>query len=153
MYLCYKRDIEGEPIVGIEVTSQEEPGNPDVIDKTPYGRSANVNNSTTFNSTPLYLKVKRDVQSPYVITDLAVVLANKGEEEPLGYSRLNENLNRGVVGSTVYIAFKQRPKSVHRASYRRGCPLKIPYHVFMMNIAYNLKQTFFIGPNAKKRSH
>ena len=123
MYLCYKRDIEGEPIVGIEVTSHEEPGNPDVIDKTPYGRSANVNNSTTFNSTPLYLKVKRDVQSPYVITDLAVVLANKGEEEPLGYSRLNENLNRGVVGSTVYIAFKQRPKSVHRASYRQGCPL------------------------------
>ena len=109
-----------------KVVSQEDPDNPDVIDRTPYGRSANVNNSTTFNSTPLYLKVKRDIQSPFVITDLAIVIANKGEEEPLGYSRLNENLNRGMVGSTVYIAFKQRPKNVHRASYRPSLLARMP---------------------------
>ena len=53
------------------------------------------------------IQVRRDIQSPFVITDMAIVLANKGEEEPLGYSRLNENLNRGVVGSSVFIAFKE----------------------------------------------
>ena len=102
----------------MEVVTVEDAENPDVIDKTPYGHSANVNNATAFGAQPLYIKVRRDVQSPFVITDLVIILPGKGEEEPLGYSRLNENLNRGMVGTDVFICYKRRPKSVHRASYK-----------------------------------
>ena len=77
-----------------------------ILGKTPYGRSANVNNGTTFNAQPLYVKIRRDIQSQFVITDLKIILPGKGEEEPMGYTRLNENLNRGMVGSDVFICYK-----------------------------------------------
>ena len=83
-------------------------------------RSANVNNGTTFGAVPLYLRVKRDAHSNLVLTDIAVVLANKGEADPIGFQRLNENLNRGMVGSDVFLSLKLAPKSVNRAAYRQG---------------------------------
>ena len=42
------------------------------------------------------------------------------------YSRLNENLNRGMVGTDVFICFKRRPKSVHRASYKPSILTRLP---------------------------
>ena len=118
LIMNFRRGVDKDPIVGLEVVTVEDAENPDVIDKTPYGHSANVNNATAFGAQPLYIKVRRDVQSPFVITDLVIILPGKGEEEPLGYSRLNENLNRGMVGTDVFICYKRRPKSVHRASYK-----------------------------------
>ena len=41
-------------------------------------------------------------------------------------SRLNENLNRGMVGTDVFICFKRRPKSVHRASYKPSILTRLP---------------------------
>lgn len=50
----------------------------------------------------------------------------QGEEDPIGYQRLNENLNRGMIGSDVYISYKLSPKSVNRASYRADVLSRLP---------------------------
>ena len=40
--------------------------------------------------------------------------------------RLNENLNRGMVGSAVYLSLKLSPKSVNRASFRADVLSRLP---------------------------
>ena len=74
------------PIVGIDiVTSTDENG--EIITKTPYSRSANINNGATFGAVPLYIRIKRDAHSPLVLTDIVVVLPKRDEEDPMGYQR------------------------------------------------------------------
>jgi hypothetical protein len=113
------------PIVGFDIVSSEEEKG-EIITKTPYSRSANVNNGTTFGAIPLYLRIKRDAHSRYVLTDITVVLPGKGEEDPIGYQRVNENLNRGMVGSDVFLSLKLSPKSVNRAYFRAELLSRLP---------------------------
>lgn len=123
--LFFSRGKDKVPIVGFDiVTSPDEKG--EVVTKTPYSRSANVNNGTSFGAVPLYVRVKRDAYSSYVLTDIAVVLPSKGEEDPIGFQRLNENLNRGMVGSDVFLSLKLSPKSVNRASFRAELLSRLP---------------------------
>ena len=76
MYLCFRRGKDKTPIVGFDiVTSEDEKG--EVITKTPYSRSANINNGSGFGAVPLYLRIKRDAHALLVLTEIAVVIPNK----------------------------------------------------------------------------
>lgn len=125
MYICIRRGKDKPPVVRIDiVTSENAKG--EIIKKTPHSRSANINNSTSFGAVPLYLRLHRDSYSPFVITDLAVVIPSKGEADPLGYRRVAQKLNLGMVGSDVYLTFKLSAKSVNRASYRAELLARLP---------------------------
>jgi len=47
-----------------------------------------------------------------VVTDICVVIASKGESPPHAFCCINKNLNKGIVGSDVFLCYK---KSMNRA--------------------------------------
>jgi hypothetical protein len=70
----------------------------EVVHTTPQGRPANINNS---NSTRIYITYRRAnknaASDTLVVTDLCIILGNKGEEPPLTFNQILKNLNKGMV--------------------------------------------------------
>lgn len=87
--------------IGILDESKEEKVKPDsiIIDRTPLGHPANVNNS----SSGLFFTARRSTPNapPHqlVITHICVILTTKGETPPHTYFRIDRNLNK--VGVTL----------------------------------------------------
>lgn len=89
-----------------------------VVQTTPFGRSANVNNA----SQGIFLTYRRappnSSQSQFVVTDIKVILANKGEIPPHTYYKITKNLNKGLVGSDVFICYKKSQGTAKRLAYK-----------------------------------
>lgn len=72
----------------------------EVIQATPYGRCANVNNSSaasqrifiTFRRAPLV-----QPQNSLAVTDICVIIGSKGETPPHTFCKVDRNLNCGMV--------------------------------------------------------
>ena len=60
------------------------------------------------------------------MSELAVVIPSKGEQDPLGFVRCPQKLNLGMVGSDVFLTYKLSPKSINRASYRADLLARLP---------------------------
>lgn len=89
-----------------------------IVQTTPFGRPANVNNA----SQNIFLTYRRAVPSSapsqFVVTDICVILANKGEIPLHTYYKIPKNLNKGMVGSDVYICYKKSQCSTKRLAYK-----------------------------------
>lgn len=89
--------------------------------KESFGKNvANVNNSNALT----YITFRRgQLTMPcnaLVVTDICVVIASKGESPPHAFCCINKNLNKGIVGSDVFLCYKKsmnRPKSL---TYKPG---------------------------------
>ncbi|KAI6211821.1 hypothetical protein M3Y96_00475000 [Aphelenchoides besseyi] len=122
VFLCYKRGYHKPPLVDIGILdeSKEEKVKVDsiIIDRTPLGHSANVNNS----SSGLYFTARRSTPNapPHqlVITHICVILTTKGETPPHTYFRIDRNLNKAMVGSDVYVCYKKAQSCSKRISYK-----------------------------------
>lgn len=97
MFLCYRRGFDRQPLVDIGVVYDAREnvlGDSQLIKQTPYRTSANVNNS----SSNIYLTYRRAKTQPYynqlVVTDICVILLNKGETPPPAFCKIDKNLNR-----------------------------------------------------------
>lgn len=121
-FICYKRGYHKPPLTEIHIIDESKGENPQpethVVRTTPFGNSANVNNA----SKALYLTYKRAIpnSSPnqLVLTDIKVILDDKGEIAPHTYYKIPRNLNNGFIGSNVYICYKKSKGSTRALAYK-----------------------------------
>ncbi|XP_031337524.1 DENN domain-containing protein Crag-like isoform X3 [Photinus pyralis] len=128
-YICYKRDRDKPPLVDIGVMYDgKEQLMPDaeLVIKSVGDRVANVNNSATQTFITFRRAVSTLPCNALVVTDICVVIASKGESPPHAFCCINKNLNKGIVGSDVFLCYK---KSMNRATlltYRPSCLYRYP---------------------------
>lgn len=93
MRVCFRVMYEGKDrlIQGCEV-----------IQATPYGRCANVNNSSA-TSQRIFITLRRappvQPRNSLAVTDICVIITNKGETPPHTFLKVDKNLNCGMVRS------------------------------------------------------
>ncbi|XP_065316469.1 C-myc promoter-binding protein-like isoform X4 [Gordionus sp. m RMFG-2023] len=129
VYLCYKRGREKPPIVDIGVMYEGKervmPGC-EILLYSPYGRPANVNNS----GARTYITYRRAYVSAspneLTVSDICVVLLNKGERPPHAFMLINKNLNKGMVGSDVFICYKKSMSKTNLISYKPALLSRYP---------------------------
>jgi len=111
VFICYRRGKNKPPLMELNVLYEgidhPKPGF-QLVEFTPNGHSANVNNST---KSSIFITYRRaNDLSPcneLVITELAVIVSNKGEEPPHTFIKIDKNLNNSMLGSTVYLCYKR----------------------------------------------
>lgn len=130
VFLCYRRGLDKPPLMDIGVLYEDKQRimpDSEVLEKTPYGRIANVNNSSSSKTFLTYRRALETAASnTLIVKDICVILTNKGETPPHAFCKIEQNLNKGVIGSDVYICYK---KSVHRPQsilYRPETLLRYP---------------------------
>jgi len=94
----------------------------EVVHTTPFGKPANVNNgaSRTFLTYRRHSAKDNAPCNQLVVSDLCIILTNKGESPPHTYCLVHKNLNKGMVGSDVYLCYK---KSMNRPPLIKYRPL------------------------------
>ncbi|XP_050402671.2 C-myc promoter-binding protein isoform X3 [Patella vulgata] len=122
MFLCYRRSRDKPPLTDIGVLYEGKERlmqGCEVVHTTPYGHPANVNNS---NSTRIYITYRRASDAAcsdtLAVVDICVILVNKNEEPPLAYNRINKTLNKGVMGSDVYLCYKKAMTKADVLAYK-----------------------------------
>ncbi|KXJ75086.1 hypothetical protein RP20_CCG012333 [Aedes albopictus] len=117
-FIYYRRGKDKPPLVDIGVMYEgAERIMPDaeIVHYTPGDRLANVNNSSakTFLT---FRRAKNDMPcNELVVTDLCVVIPSKGEKPPHAFCMIHKTLNKGIMGSDVYLCYKKsmnRPKLI-----------------------------------------
>ncbi|EGT48637.1 hypothetical protein CAEBREN_29681 [Caenorhabditis brenneri] len=120
-FLCFRRGYHKAPLVDIGILDEGRGDKPmvdsNVVQTTPFGRCTNVNNA----SQGIFLTYRRappnSSQSQFVVTDFKVILANKGEIPPHTYYKITKNLNKGLLGSDVFICYKKSQGTAKRLAY------------------------------------
>uniref|UniRef100_A0A8D8XMR9 DENN domain-containing protein 4C n=2 Tax=Cacopsylla melanoneura TaxID=428564 RepID=A0A8D8XMR9_9HEMI len=121
VFLCYRRGRDKPPLVDVGIMYDgKEKILPDseIVSKTPEGRCANVNNSTsktfvTYRRAPPTLP-----PNTLVVTDICVIITSKLETPPHAFCVINKNLNRGLVGSDVFLCYKKSMNSARSLVYK-----------------------------------
>ncbi|KAI1733001.1 DENN (AEX-3) domain-containing protein [Ditylenchus destructor] len=121
-FLCFRRGYHKPPLVDLgildEGKGEKAMTDATIIDRTPFGHSANVNNT----SNGLYFTTRRSQPNaaPHqlVITHVCVILINKGETPPHTFYKIDKNLNKGMVGSDVYVCYKKAQTRNKRIAYK-----------------------------------
>ena len=113
-FIFYRRGRDKPPLVDIGILYENvERIMPDaeIILNTPGDRVANINNSTA-RIFLTYRRAKPDMPcNELVVSDLCVIVPSKGEMPPHAFCQIHKTLNKGIVGSDVYLCYK---KSMNR---------------------------------------
>ncbi|XP_047003127.1 DENN domain-containing protein Crag isoform X1 [Schistocerca americana] len=130
VYLCYRRGRDKPPLVDVGVMYEGKErimADSEPIVTTPGGRIANVNNS----GAKTFVTFRRASPSmpcnELVVTDICVILTNKGETAPHAFCMINRNLNKGMVGSDVFLCYKKSMNRATSISYKPGILSRYPY--------------------------
>ncbi|XP_070598614.1 DENN domain-containing protein 4C isoform X3 [Erythrolamprus reginae] len=132
LFLCYKRSRDKPPLIDIgvlyegkEVIKQD----CEVIQATPYGRCANVNNSSA-TSQRIFITFRRALperaQNSLAVTDICVIVTSKGETPPHTFCKVEKNLNCGMWGSSVYLCYKKSVPASNSCAYKAGLIFRYP---------------------------
>ncbi|XP_036074260.1 DENN domain-containing protein 4C isoform X2 [Rousettus aegyptiacus] len=132
LFLCYKRGREKPPLTDIGVLYEGKerliPGC-EVIQATPYGRCANVNNSST-TSQRIFITYRRAApvrpQNSLAVTDICVIVTSKGETPPHTFCKVDKNLNCGMWGSSVFLCYKKSVPASNSIAYKAGLIFRYP---------------------------
>lgn len=98
VFLCFRRGRDRPPLVDLGVLYEgKERLMPDsqVVEFTPNGYSANVNN-TTQSATYLTYRRATDMSpcNELVVMDVCVIIASKGEQPPHSFKKIDKTLNK-----------------------------------------------------------
>uniref|UniRef100_T1KBU8 UDENN domain-containing protein n=1 Tax=Tetranychus urticae TaxID=32264 RepID=T1KBU8_TETUR len=141
IFLCYKRGTDKPPLVDIGVLYEAKErvmSDSEVVYLTPYGKIANVNNGTS-RTFLTYRRAKENAPcNQLVVIDICVVLGNKNENPPHAYCQINKNLNKGIIGSDVFICYK---KSMNRPPLLRYEPTILERFPPVDHDSYSLPQS------------
>lgn len=97
-----------------------------IISESPNGHVANVNNSTS-KTFVTYRRASRKMPcNSLVVTDLCLILTNKGETAPQAFCTINKNLNKGMLGSDVYLCYKKSMNRTNLISFKPSILYKYP---------------------------
>lgn len=117
-FIYYRRGKDKPPLVDIGVMYEgTERIMPDatIVAETPEGRVANVNNSSS-RTFLTYRRAKPNVPcNELVVTDLCIIIPSKTEKPPHAFCQIHKTLNRGMMGSDVFLCYKKsmnRPKLI-----------------------------------------
>ncbi|XP_006881342.1 PREDICTED: DENN domain-containing protein 4C [Elephantulus edwardii] len=132
LFLCYKRGRDKPPLTDIGVLYEGKerliPGC-EVIQATPYGRCANVNNSST-TSQRIFITYRRAPlirpQNSLAVTDICVIVTSKGETPPHTFCKVEKNLNCGMWGSSVFLCYKKSVPTSNAIAYKAGLLFRYP---------------------------
>ncbi|KAL1776424.1 DENN domain-containing protein 4C isoform X2 [Sigmodon hispidus] len=132
LFLCYKRGRDKPPLTDIGVLYEGKerliPGC-EVILATPYGRCANVNNSST-TSQRIFITYRRAPlarsQNSLAVTDICVIITSKGETPPHTFCKVDKNLNCGMWGSNVFLCYKKSVPASNAIAYKAGLIFRYP---------------------------
>ncbi|KAM6468267.1 DENN domain-containing protein 4C isoform 2-T3 [Liasis olivaceus] len=132
LFLCYKRSRDKPPLTDIGVLYEGKerlmPGC-EVIQATPYGRCANVNNSSA-TSQRIFITFRRALpvrpQNSLAVTDICVIVTSKGETPPHTFCKVDKNLNCGMWGSSVYLCYKKSVPASNSIAYKAGLIFRYP---------------------------
>ncbi|XP_010771694.1 DENN domain-containing protein 4C, partial [Notothenia coriiceps] len=101
----------------------------EVIQATPYGRCANVNNSSA-TSQRIFITLRRappvTPQNSLAVTDICVIVTSKGETPPHTFCKVDKNLNCGMWGSNVFLCYKKSVSASNSISYKAGLIFRYP---------------------------
>ncbi|CAH1134526.1 unnamed protein product [Ceutorhynchus assimilis] len=114
-FLCVRRGRDKPPLVDIGIMYEGKEwlmADAEVVKNSVGGNLANVNNSTSLTFITFRRGVSTMPCNALVVTDICVVIASKGESPPHAFCCINKNLNKGIVGSDVFLCYK---KSMNRA--------------------------------------
>uniref|UniRef100_A0A3Q3G2P3 DENN/MADD domain containing 4C n=1 Tax=Labrus bergylta TaxID=56723 RepID=A0A3Q3G2P3_9LABR len=120
LFLCYKRSRGKSPLIDIGVLYEGKERliqGCEVIQATPYGRCANVNNSSAPPVQP---------QNSLAVTDICVIVTSKGEIPPHTFCKVEKNLNCGMWGSSVFLCYKKSVSASNSISYKAGLIFRYP---------------------------
>ncbi|XP_076803792.1 C-myc promoter-binding protein-like isoform X6 [Clavelina lepadiformis] len=125
--LCYRRGKDKPPLIDLGVYYEgleTVRSGISILETTPAGRSANVNNKSGMGSHPIYLTYRRAKdsapQNSLVVTDICIILTNKGERTPYAFCQIEKNLNKGLIGSSVHLCYKKSMRQVDSISFKAG---------------------------------
>nr|XP_046236912.1 DENN domain-containing protein 4C isoform X2 [Scatophagus argus] len=132
LFLCYKRDRGKPPLIDIGVLYEGKERliqGCEVIQATPYGRCANVNNSSA-TSQRIFITFRRALpvqpQNSLAVTDICVIITSKGETPPHTFCKVDKNLNCGMWGSNVFLCYKKSVSASNSISYKAGLIFRYP---------------------------
>ena len=122
VFICYRRGRDRPPLVELGILSDPRekisPGT-QLVEFTPHGHIANINNSNTASTFITYRRAEEvNPCNEFVIMDLAVIVTNKGETPPHTFIKIDKSLNRGMVGSEVFLCFKRSMNKADFVSYK-----------------------------------
>ncbi|XP_045500969.1 DENN domain-containing protein Crag isoform X1 [Colias croceus] len=113
-FLCIRRGRDKPPLVDIGVMydgRERLMADAEMVLKSVGGRLANVNNSTA----KTYITYRRAHPTApcnaLVVVDICVVVTSRGETPPHAFCMIAKNLNKGLMGSDVFLCYK---KSMNR---------------------------------------
>lgn len=98
----------------------------EIVTKTPTGLVANVNNSTARTFVTYRRASKKMPCNSLVVTDVCVILTNKGETPPHAFCVISKNLNKGMLGSDVYLCYKKSMNRANLISFKPAILYKYP---------------------------
>ncbi|KAK0174002.1 hypothetical protein PV328_007123 [Microctonus aethiopoides] len=128
-YLCYRRGRDKPPLVDIGIIydgKERIMEDAKIISESPNGHVANVNNSTS-KTFVTYRRASRKMPcNSLVVTDLCLILTNKGETAPQAFCTINKNLNKGMLGSDVYLCYKKSMNRTNLISFKPSILYKYP---------------------------
>ncbi|XP_005166610.1 DENN domain-containing protein 4C isoform X1 [Danio rerio] len=132
LFLCYKRGRGKPPLIDIGVLYEGKERliqGCEVIEATPFGRCANVNNSSA-TSQRIFITYRRappvQPQNSLAVTDICVIITNKGETPPHTFCKVDKNLNCGMWGSSVFLCYKKSVSSSNSIAYKAGLIFRYP---------------------------
>lgn len=98
-----------------------------VIESTPYGRSANVNNSSKDRT---YLVFRRaatlSASDLYAVTEIEVLNKSRGDRAPHCFLEISRPLNRGMIGSEMLLCYRKAPVRWNTIAYRPSIISRYP---------------------------
>ncbi|XP_051537842.1 DENN domain-containing protein 4C-like isoform X2 [Myxocyprinus asiaticus] len=147
LFLCYKRGRGKSPLIDIGVLYEGKerliPGC-EVVQATPFGRCANVNNSSA-TSQRIFITYRRappvQPQNSLAVTDICVIITNKGETPPHTFCKVDKNLNCGMWGSSVFLCYKKSVSASNSIVYKAGLIFRYPeedYESFPLSVSVPL---------------
>uniref|UniRef100_H2ZEF0 C-myc promoter-binding protein n=1 Tax=Ciona savignyi TaxID=51511 RepID=H2ZEF0_CIOSA len=125
LLLCYRRGKDKPPLIDLGVFYEgleTVRAGISILETTPAGRSANVNNKS--GNHPIYLTFRRAKESApqnaLAVTDICIIFTNKGEKAPYAFCQIEKNLNKGLIGANVYLCYKKSMRQVDSIAFKAG---------------------------------
>ncbi|XP_073492619.1 DENN domain-containing protein 4C isoform X1 [Aquarana catesbeiana] len=132
LFVCYKRERGKAPLIDVGVLYEGKErlmSGCETIQATPYGRCANVNNSSA-TSSRIFVTYRRAAldrtQNSLAVTDICVIITNKGEIPPHTFCKVDKNLNCGVWGSNVFLCYKKSVPASNSIAYKADMIFRYP---------------------------
>ncbi|KAK7074904.1 DENN domain-containing protein 4B [Halocaridina rubra] len=132
MFLCYRRGRDKQPLVDVGVLYEGRErvmADSQIVEFTPSGRNANINSSG--QTTYMTYRRASDTAScnELVVSDICVIMTNRGDQAPHSYCTIDRNLNKGtMVGSDIFVCYKKSMNRPNYIAYMAGIQDSYPFN-------------------------